>query len=381
VSGPPVVLFMCSELRTGGAERQWALLLPRLRALGLAPEVLTLTGRGRFFDELGAAGVPTRSVGMRNRFDVGGIVRAIVLARRIRPCLIVTHEVNALVVGRLIARTLRIRHVMVEHAPAALPIARYRRLLMHLAARGADYAIAVSHSQVSSLRKLGFQNGTIRVIHNGVSPLEPTESRETVRASLGFGPDDFVALLVAALRPQKRVPAFIDGVASAHRDNPSIRGVVAGGGEDLQRFRMYASAASEAVMLLGERADIGDLMHSSDVVCLTSSSEANPVTLLEAMSLGRPVLVSDVAGVREIVEEGETGLLFPMHDLDGFASQLKSLAENPGSASAMGEAGREQYDLRFRVERMVEEYAAVFHSLLSAESSFERESDPSTSSS
>ncbi len=366
MSPRPAVLFMCSELRTGGAERQWALLLPRLTAADLAPHVLTLAGRGRFFEELGAAGVPVQSVGMRNRFDVRGIVRAIALARRIQPRLLVTHEVNAHIVGLVAARTLRIPHVMVEHAPAALPIARYRRLLASVAARSADYAIAVSRSQVSSLVALGFESGRIRVIHNGVSPPERAVTRDEFRASLGFQPDDFVALLVAALRPQKRVPFFIEGIASAHRDNPAVKGLVAGGGADLERFRAHARAVGAPVTLLGERADIGDLMHSADVICLTSSSEANPVTLLEAMSLGRPVVGSDVAGMREIVDDGETGLLFAPDDLERFASHLQTLATNRTLASALGEAGRRRYDLDFTLERMVDEYAAVFHSMLSA---------------
>ena len=363
MSARPAVLFMCSELNTGGAERQWALLLPRLSATGIVPHVLTLAGRGRFFDEICAAGVAARSADLRSRFDVRGIVRAIKLAQRIRPRLLVTHEVNAHIVGGLVSRTLRIPHIMVEHAAAGLPIALHRRLLMRVTAHRVDCAIVVSRSQVASLIGAGLKR-RIEVIHNGVPPLQPQKPRAEMRASLGFEPEDFVALLVAGLRREKRVPFFIEGIGSTNRKDASIRGVVAGGGIELARLRASTFASRKPVVLLGERSDVADLMHCADVVCLTSANEANPVTLLEAMSLGQPVLASDVGGVREIVDDGKTGLLFRSDDLGCFASRLEELAANRTWAAALGEAGRTRYELQFTIERMVDEYAAVFRSLL-----------------
>ncbi len=365
MSARPAILFMCSELNTGGAERQWALLLPRLSATGLVPHVVTLAGRGRFFDEIRAAGVAAHSANLRSRFDVRGIARTIQLARRTHPRLLVTHEVNAHIVGGFVSRTLRIPHIVVEHAAAGLPIAHHRRLLMRVTAWGADCAIVVSRSQVTSIVGLGFKR-RIEVIHNGVPPLAAEKSRAEMRACLGFEPEDFVALLVAGLRTEKRVPFFIDGIAAANRRNACIKGVVAGGGDVLSRLRASTVAAHKPVELLGERSDVADLMHCSDVVCLTSAYEANPVTLLEAMSLAQPVLASDVGGVREIVADGKTGLLFPSEDLECFTSRLNALATNRTLAAAMGEAGRARYDLDFTLERMVDEYAAVFHSMLSA---------------
>src|SRR3954454_13486314 len=95
------VLFLCSTLGVGGRERQLALLLPELRALGFDPYVATLRHEGPNFDALERQGVPTHFVGMRSRLDLRGIVRAYSLWR-LRPEIVFTSSVDAQVIGQLV---------------------------------------------------------------------------------------------------------------------------------------------------------------------------------------------------------------------------------------------------------------------------------------
>jgi glycosyltransferase involved in cell wall biosynthesis len=135
-----------------------------------------------------------------------------------------------------------------------------------------------------------------------------------VRASLGIQDGDFVAIVVANLRLVKRVHLFVEAVASANRGTSRTKGLVAGGGPQLNTLRRAAGERGSEITILGERDHIADLMTASDVVCLTSSTESTPIALIEAMALAWPVIAPAVGGVAEVVEDGETGILLPTLD-------------------------------------------------------------------
>ena len=104
------LLFVCPDMRTGGAERHWATLLPALRERGVEVGLLCLTGEGPFYGELRSRGVPVTSIRMRGRFDLAGQRRALACAAT-RPDAVVSRGVSAQVVGARIARRAGARHV------------------------------------------------------------------------------------------------------------------------------------------------------------------------------------------------------------------------------------------------------------------------------
>jgi glycosyltransferase involved in cell wall biosynthesis len=104
-------------------------------------------------------------------------------------------------------------------------------------------------------------------------------------------------------------------------------------------------------------------MCAADCVCLTSATEGLPMVLLEAMSLGRAVVASDVPGIVDAVVPGETALLFPRGQPASFADALLSLSADPSRCAALGRRGYARYRERFTSERMVEAYAEVFERL------------------
>jgi glycosyltransferase involved in cell wall biosynthesis len=359
------ILFVCSELQRGGAERQWAHLVPALRERGLDARVLALRDTGPFYDELAAAGAPVACAGMTSRFDVRGLRRAFAAAGR--PALVVSQGTNALVVGEAIATRSRTRHVAIEHTPPGLQRRRHQRLLTHTLSRTVDRLVAVSESQVTELERLGYRAAQITVIRNGVPTPAATRSLDEVRDALGVAAANVVVLLVATLRPQKNVPLFLAAVERAHADEAAIRGFVAGGGPLLQETRALAGSGG-AMSVLGERADVPDLLAAADIVCLSSHTEATPMVLLEAMAHGKPIVATNVGGNAEIVVDGETGVLVPPGDVDEFAAALVGLARDPAARQALGARARARHEELFSLERMVNDY----HSLIERELSVNR---------
>jgi glycosyltransferase involved in cell wall biosynthesis len=361
------LLFVCSELIVGGAERQWSLLIPRLRPR-FDVSLLTLVGEGPFFGQLREAGVAADCALMRRRTDLRGWRRAL---RHVddKPDLVVTQSINADIVGNVIAARAHAAHVSTAHfnvGPGA-PRSRYRDLLARVLAPRVDGVIAVSEAQLPRLQRLGHRGDSIRIVANGVELPAVAGPAEEVREALGVDPGEFLALLVATLRPEKRADLFVAAVRRAHAADPCVRGVIAGGGPELDRVR--AAAGSDGVVqVLGRRADVPDLMNAADAVCLASDAEGVPMALLEAMALGKPVVATRVGGVAEAVGHEETGLLVPLNDEPAFAAALLKLATDPELRLLLGENGRRRHGEYFGIDRMVEEYAQVFEAVLSRRS-------------
>jgi glycosyltransferase involved in cell wall biosynthesis len=357
------VLFVCSTLAVGGAEKQWSLLIPRLRRR-YDISVLTLVTEGRFFNELRLQGIQASCAHMRHRFDFTGLRRALRHAE-FRPDLVVTHSIDADVVGHLIARRARAAHVAIQHSGPGLRSRVHRKALGRLIGPRVDGTIAISELQVPRLIALGHRRETIRVIRNAAAAPIPKVPAIAVREDLGIGPDQFVATLVATMRPEKAAHVFVEAVRTANRENPRIRGLIAGGGPELGRIEQLTSG-DNVVRVLGERDDVADLFTAADVACLSSTREGLPMSLLEAMALGKPVFATEVGGVAEIVDAGKTGLLVPVGDYESFAKALLRLAAKPALARALGEAGRRRQRELFSLERMVAAYEQAFGEVLDA---------------
>ena len=117
--------------------------------------------------------------------------------------------------------------------------------------------------------------------------------------------------------------------------------------------------------MIGARRDVANLMNAADVVCLSSLSEGLPMVLLEAMSLAKAIVATDVAGIRDAVIPGETGLLVQAGDRVAFAAALLELARDPDLLNRFGLRGRSRQQEEFTATRMVDAYAEAFDRVLS----------------
>lgn len=355
------VLFVSPNLGTGGAERQWSIMIPGLVERGLEVFVLTLDGEGLFFDRLREAGVATRCARFGRRADVAAWRRALAL-RSYRPDLIVSQGVSAAYVGQALKLLTHAPHVTTVHKVHGHHLLQtpHQRTLTRLMAPHFDGVIAVTKMQVPFLVGMGYRPERIRVINNGLPELVASRPRSAVRSELGLSDTDFAVALVAALRPEKRAADFVAALARAHQRNSRIRGLVAGGGPGLEPVRALAAAADGAVQILGERSDVADLISASDAVCLSSAIEAFPMTLLEGMALAKPLVSTAVGGAGEIVIEGETGFLVEPGNPPALADAIVRLAADLSLARRMGEEGQTRQRRLFTADVMNDNYAHSF---------------------
>jgi glycosyltransferase involved in cell wall biosynthesis len=207
------------------------------------------------------------------------------------------------------------------------------------------------------------------VILNGIdlAPYAPPPpDRSAVRAELGLFPADFVLIQVARLDYLKDHATALRVLDRVRRANPSVRLVLVGEGpewgpiEDLiDRLELRPF-----VRLLGLRRDVPRLLAAADVFLLTSVSEGIPLTVIEAMASGLPVVATRVGGLPEVVEEGTTGLLAPAGDAAGLGAHALTLAADPELRARMGRRGRQRAVDVFSEAGMVAAYRDAYAELV-----------------
>ena len=111
------------------------------------------------------------------------------------------------------------------------------------------------------------------------------------------------------------------------------------------------------------------MVRGLDAVVLTSVNEGTPVTVIEALAAGRPVVATDVGGVGDVVRDGVDGFLVDVGDVDAMAARLAELAADRKLGARLGAAGKERVLRRYRVTRLVEDVDRLYRSLLAETSS------------
>lgn len=270
---------------------------------------------------------------------------------------------SACLAAVLAARDLNIptRILTVHGVPAARAVSSIEIALDQAVARSTTTFVTVSDfSRRSLVQQRGMPAESVTVVPTGMVPVRPTP-RDIARQALHLHPSDRVAVMLAAFRPGKRHLDVIDAVATACDEVDRLMAVFAGDGplrsgvEGIVRrrslgHRIHLPGAVEPAIALG----------AADVVVLASDTEALPLSVLEAMSAGLPVVATDVGGVRELVEHGRTGVLVPVGDVRALARALATVLTDPTKARALGAAGRLRYEHRHTLAGMVERYCELY---------------------
>jgi glycosyltransferase involved in cell wall biosynthesis len=170
----------------------------------------------------------------------------------------------------------------------------------------------------------------------------------------------------ARLEEQKGHDVMLDALAEVRRRG--LEWVVAFAGDGSRRAaleeRARALHVEGAVRFLGQLDDLGPLLMAADVVVLPSRWEGLPLSLLEALARGRPVVASAVGGVPEVVEDGVHGRLVPPGDVTALADALEACHRKPDAALRLGRAGARRVREHYTWDRVVEAFEAVYDEVL-----------------
>jgi len=289
--------------------------------------------------------------------------------RQERPHIVQTHNWGTLLEGALAAKLAGVPVVI--HAERGTMDGRRRNLFVQRRLlKVVDQVLSASEALRQRLAaSTGFPYQKIKPIPNGVdvnlfSP-RPTE-KQRIRRHLGLELTPIYIGTVANLRPVKNHALLLRVGSRLCQSQEQVRFVFAGDGPLKAQLVALAEklGISAKVQFLGARADIPEVLNALDVFVLPSLSEGMPNAVLEAMACGIPVVATCVGGVPELIEDGNTGLLFPSEDEGRLEAILGNLLRCDTQRRALGEKGRQRVLECFRLERMVNEYQDLYSLLV-----------------
>jgi glycosyltransferase involved in cell wall biosynthesis len=346
-SGARVVLHLVQDLNSGGLEQIIRAITTRLDPGKWRVEVWALAGGGAIADAIGDAGVTVRILSLKNCYSPVSILSLAQRMRAVRPAIVHTHGYFADTLGRLAAIAAGVP-VRITHLHTTFHgLSFVNKLVDRILNRFTAAIIVISRGVRRSFEQAGYDMSAAVKIPNGVdgatfSPVSPPPGPPSI-------------LCVASLSPQKGHRYLLDAMTLVAAECPDARLMLAGDGPLRKELEQQGAALGIAarVTFLGRRTDIPALLHQAHLLVLSSVREGVPVSVLEAMACGIPVVATRVGGLAEVVEEGVTGLLVEPRDPAALARAIIAVCRDAAGREAMGKAGRQRFEQVFTVEQMV----------------------------
>ena len=288
--------------------------------------------------------------------------------------LIHSHDYKSDLFAYLVARRFcrrPIRLLSTAHAWVMLGLRGelYRRIDLFLM-RFFDHLIAVSHATKAEMVAGGLPDDHITVIHNAIDTLDwsPAHTTTTIREELGLQKAFPVIGYIGRIAPEKDLETWLRAAAIIAAKYHAARFVLVGDGRGndtqsrLERLARKLDIAQQ-VIFLGYRSRLQPVYAAFDLFLLSSRREGLPNCILEAMAMGLPVVTTDVAGVKELVVDGETGFVLPQGDFQGLGHAMLRLVRDDQDLQRMGKAGRVRIEREFsftnRLRRIENLYARL----------------------
>lgn len=352
------VFHLITGLTIGGAEKMLLLTLPKLAEQQM---VCSIIPRQKIGEELEALGTAVHYLNLRSLFDIRAPYKLWRLLRRERPDILVTYLLHADIMGRIIGRlasvpvivsSLRCAH---KDKPWLVKLSRWTVPLAH-------HFVAVSSSvQRWAEQQLRVPADKITVIHNGlVVPTLPTNvMKQQLKQRLQLPADHDIVTYVGRLDPQKGLEYLLTALALLPETiHQQLTVLLVGDGPSRASLQQQANnvGLGSLVHFLGFRRDVTDLLAVTDIFVSPTMFEGISNAIMEAMSLAKPVITTDIPENRELIDSNQNGILVQVCNSTALAQHIESLLQHPIERDRLGQNARatmlRQFSLEYTLERL-----------------------------
>lgn len=302
----------------------------------------------------------TRSINLFQDFQALRETQSLI--REIRPDLIHAHSSKAGLIGRLAGSLCQVPTVFTAHGWGFTPrTPLFRQIIAllseKLSASLAEKLICVAESDCQLAKQYRLTTSyKLVTIRYGISNLPITQANPLIEPPR--------LIMVARFNEQKDQTTLIKALHCLKRNDIHLDFVGSGPSMESSRYLAQSLGIADNISFLGDRKDVSNLLAKSQIFVLSTHYEGLPISILEAMRSGLPVVATNVNGIPEEVSHGESGLLVPPSDEQALASALEMLIDSPELRQLMGNAGRQKFLQEFTVERMITEIESVYKQIL-----------------
>ena len=371
------VLHVIYSLYRGGAERVIETQLLGGDRRRFEYLVCSITSGGDLIDRMSNAGSRVFLLGKRRRGDFTAVTKLANLIRREKVDLLHLHNSPGMFWGTLaqIASATGVPIVRTEHnpyRPEAMP-PLYRWLYPRFTKRASRVICVSERVRRSYADRFPSLAGTYMEIPNGIrmQDYERVPPRAECRAQFKLLPGAKLIGAVGRMVPVKNHKLLIEALFRVRQTVSDVHLAIIGEGELRESLAAYAAdlGVSEYVSLVKETQKIDYFYGAIDIFCLSSDSEGMPLTVLEALAAGVPVVSTEVGGIPEVIESGKTGYLVPKGSAEFLAKRIVELLQDPSKAAEFALAGRSMVRERFPAEKMIEAIETVYEEALARSAS------------
>lgn len=375
------ILHVIIGLEAGGAEHVLRRLIESHRDhRDIRHSIVSLTEYGELGEQLRVDGIEVRALGMRSLLGAPRVaLRLSRIMRERRPDIVQTWMYHADLMGGLAARAVGIKNIIwgIRSADMIKGTAYSTFLIRRICALLSRWLpariICAAEAARAAHEAIGYDASKMTVIPNGfdVPAVEiSTQPRQTLRSQCGWNSDEFVVGCVGRFNYYKDHANFVEAAGILAASQPAARFLMVGKGLDSANDKLLAmitrTGFSDRFNLLGLRTDISNCLAAMDAFCLSSRSEGFPNVVGEAMSVGIPVVATDVGDVRVLM--ADTGIIVPKENAAALSAALSAvMAMSPGARLNSGLAGRQRIVMEFSMARARDRFESVYASLLCAE--------------
>jgi glycosyltransferase involved in cell wall biosynthesis len=360
------ILHITFNMGIGGTEQVINQLVTGMADMEVHSEILCIDGHiGAIGVRLQKSGVPVHVIQRSTGFSMALVSSIRGNIRRGQFDIVHCHQYTPYFYGFLASIGTQAKVVLTEHGRFHPDRYRYKALIINpLMSLMTPAIVAISRSTRKSLARYEFiPPWKIQVIYNGINGLENSlEGVADVRKELCIPSDAFVVGTVSRLDPVKNQPMMVRAFKRLLSKNSNAWLLLVGDGPDRKMLELLVNelGLSERVIFTGFINEPVNYLAAMNLFLLSSYTEGTSMTLLEAMSLGIPAVVTDVGGNPEVVKDGVTGYLVPSNDDEMFANAIIRLGSDPSLAQKFSENSKKKFSQCFSVKTMTENYFKLY---------------------
>ncbi|MCB8951686.1 MAG: glycosyltransferase [Ardenticatenales bacterium] len=368
---PILVDHLITDLESGGAQMALYRLVTRLDRELFTPRVVCLRGGdGPVGRKLRAAGVPVLDLRMTRKWRVDALALLYGRWRRERPVILHSWMFHATLIGRLVGRAAGIPILISARRNVNIG-GPWRERLNRLTLPLDNAVIAVCETaRAAEIAHGHVAPEKVTTIYNGVDlaefPRASAEAGTRLRRVMHVPAFSPLIGVVGRLHPQKGHTYLLQALPAILQAIPDAHFLMIGDGELRQALAQEARQLGVArqVHWLGHRDDVPALLAGLDLFVLPSLWEGMPNVVLEAMAAGLPVVATGVDGTREVIVDGETGMLVGAGEVPALAQAIIHLLQDRDRAAALGQAAHAAVAAHFTLQRTVQQTEELYRRLL-----------------
>lgn len=364
------VLLLLYSVESAGAEKVALSIAKHINRGRFKPIVCSLRG-GRLLNEFLALNIPVYILDKKKGLDLSITWKLLRILRTEKIKVIHSHNFSPNLWGRVVGMIARVPVLIATEHTVATVKTRLQKVVDYMLSRITDKIIAVSNRvRDSHIEEEGIIPEKFITIYNGIEPWNSNDKITSIYndrflKEFGIFPDNYIITTIGRLEPPKGYEILFKAIPIVQNVYPEAYFLIVGDGYLKANLETVVEKLKikENVVFTGFRNDVRNILAISDLCVIPSIREGFSITLLEAMSAGKPIVATDVGGNAEAIINEETGIIVQPGDPVALANGIISALNDKKRAAEMGMRARRRFEECFTLQQMIDKTEGLYESL------------------